>query len=142
MFDGLDASVQALFIPSRDLLKWAGRVRPHLAKMAEGSDGRYETQDFFAALASGRMLMWIAVEGPTIRCVMIGQIENYPRKRTLLLRGLVGDSPFKWRRLLGAVENQARTRFGCSTVEVMHQPRHGILLKGYKTTHWFSEKTL
>lgn len=142
MFDGLDTAVQALFIAPTDLLPWADRIRPHITKMAEQSGGRYEPSDLFAALAAGRMLLWIALEGTAIRCVMVGQIENYPRMRALLLRGLVGDHPLRWRGLLRAVEAQAKSQFGCTTIESVHQPRHGVLLRGFKTTHWFSEKSL
>lgn len=142
MFDGLDNSVSALFVAPDDLLSWASRIRPHITKMAEGSGGRYETSDLFAALASGQMLLWVALEGSEIRCVMIGQIMPYPRARVLRLTGLVGHRPGKWKSLLPSIERQARDKFGCTMMESVHQPRHIAFLPGYKTTHWLSETPL
>lgn len=141
MFDGLDGGVQAIYVAPADLLVWADRVRPYIEKMAAGSGGRYEDSDLFAALARGAMLLWIALHGSDICCVMIGEVVVYPRIKALRLTGLVGNRPLLWRRLLDAVEDQAR-RQGCVLMESVHQPSHGILLKGYKATHWLSEKPL
>lgn len=142
MFDGLDRGAQALFVAPGDLLIWADRVRPHIAKMADGSGGRYEASDIFSALASGRMLMWVALDGVTLLCVMLGEIVDYPRVRVLRLTGLVGNQPLKWRGMLPAIEDQARRQFGCGMVESIHQSCHKVLLRGYETTHWRSEKIL
>ncbi len=142
MFDGLDISSQAIFVAPRDLLHWADRIRPHVLKMALGSGGRYEASDLFAALASGRMLLWVAVEGADVRCVMIGEIHTFPRLKLLRLIGLVGHRPHRWRHLLEFVERQAREQFGCTMMESLHRPRFIALLRGFVTTHWLSEKRL
>lgn len=142
MFDGLDPSIVALFVAPRDLMAWVDRIRPHLAKMAAGSHGRYEMSDLFAGLAKGEMLLWVAIQGADVRCVLLGQIINYPRARVMRLTGLVGSQPRRWRHLLRAVENQAKVEFGCAMMESVHQPRHKVFLPGYETTHWMSEKSL
>jgi hypothetical protein len=142
VFDGIDSSVQALFVAPLDLLSWVNQIRPYIAKMADGSGGRFATSDIFTALASGRMLLWVALEGAEIRCVLVGEIMNYPRLRALRLSGLAGNNPRKWRRLLGLIEEQARTKFGCTMMESLHQPRHLSFMPGYETTHWLSEKSL
>jgi hypothetical protein len=142
MFDGADPGVQVLFVAPRDLLTWADRIRPHLEKMAQGSNGRYEASDLYADLAGGRMLLWVTLEGSEIRCVLLGQIMDYPRVKALRLTGLVGTHPYRWRRLLSLVEDQARHQFGCAMIESLHQPRHIAFLPGYRTTHWLSEKPL
>lgn len=142
MFDGLDTTTQGLFIAPVDLVRWADRVRPHLEKMAVGSNGRYETQDLIAGLAAGRMLMWVAVEGAELLCVVLGQIMEYPRAKALRLTGIVGHHPRKWRHFLPAIERAARDDFGCMIVESLHQPGHARLLPGYRTTHCLSEKRL
>jgi hypothetical protein len=142
VFDGLDHGIRVLFIAPADLLVWADRIRPHLAKMADGSGGRYETQDLFAEIASARMLLWVALEGADMRCVMLGQIMVYPQMRALRLTGLVGNNPHRWRGLLRFIEDQAKRQFNCTMMESVHQPRHGVLLRGYTTTHWLSEKAI
>ena len=142
MFDGVAAGVQLLFVAPSDLVIWASRISPHVAKMAEGSGGRFESSDIFAALASGRMLVWIVVQGADIRCVLVGEIISYPRLRALRLTGLVGNNPLKWRRLLDTIEDHARSVLGCSMMESFHQPRHWLFAPAYRTTHCLSEKPL
>jgi hypothetical protein len=144
MFDGLDAGVQPLFVAPGDLAHWADAVRPHIAKMAEGSGGRYEIADLFAALASGRMLLWIALDGTDIACVLVTQIEQYPRRRAMRCVGLVGHRPRRWIRLLHQVERAARETFQCDLMEALHQPEHGRLLTTGRWSVWhiLSEKTL
>lgn len=142
MFDGADHAVQALFIAPGDLARWTDHVRPHLAKMAVSSCGRYETTDLFAALAAGRMQLWIAMEDAQVLCVMLSELQVYPRLRALRLVGLSGHRPSKWRNLLPLVEQAAKERWGCTMMEAVHVPRFGAVLPGYRTTHWFSEKVI
>lgn len=142
MFDGIDPAVQAIYVAPLHLPVWADRVRPHLAKMAAGSGGRYEPTDILTALASGRMQLWLAMNGVSLLCVMVTEILTYPRLRAMRSVGLVGTQPRKWRGLLAAVEEAARRDFGCTMMESFHIPRFAALLPGYRTTHWLSEKLL
>lgn len=142
MFDGADPVTQALFIAPVDLARWADRVRPYLAKMADTTSGRYETSDIFAALAAGRMQMWIAIDGVDLLCVMLTELQTYPRCRAMRIIALVGHRPNKWRGLLPLVEREAKHRFGCTMMEVAHLPRFRSVLPGYRTTHWFGEKVI
>lgn len=142
MFDGADVNAQALFIAPADLPTWAARIRPHLAKMADGSGGRYETQDILVALAAGRMHLWVAIEGADLLCVMISEVQSYPRVRAMRLIGLVGHRPNKWRGMLPLVEKMAKERFGCTMMEACHTPRFKAVLPGYQTTHWLCEKVI
>jgi hypothetical protein len=144
MFDGLDPSVQPLYIAPGDLLGWADRIRPHVTKMAEGSGGRYEACDLWGALAAGRMLLWVAVDGASVACVMLTEIIAYPRIRAMRCIGVAGHRPRRWMHLLASVERAAKEKFGCDLMEAMHQPRHGRLLAtgGWSTFHILSEKRL
>lgn len=142
MFDGANPGVEALFIAPVDLARWADHVSPHLRKMADSSKGRYETADLFTALAGGRMQLWIAIEGPQVLCVMLSEVHTYPKLRALRLVGLSGYRPARWRHLLTLVEKAAVEKFGCTMMEAMHIPRFGIVLPGFRTTHWFSEKVI
>lgn len=142
MFDGALTDAQLLFVAPRDLLAWADRIRPHIAKMAAGSGGRYEPSDIFAGLVTGGMLLWVVLDGASILCVCIGQIQNFPRLRTMRIIGLVGHQPRKWRHFLPALERSAKEDFGCSAIESLHIPRFRALLPGFRTSHWLSEKPL
>ena len=93
MFDGVVNSVDIVYVEPDLLGRWAERVRPHLEKMAVASGGRYLRTDLLIELASGRMQLWIAVEGPSILCVMVTEIKQFPRCREMWLIGLVGHRP-------------------------------------------------
>lgn len=142
MFDGIDSTVQPLFVAPEHLSVWASRVRPHIDKMAAGSAGRYEGTDILTAIAAGRMQLWVALGGADLLCVLVTEVHTYPRLRALRLIGLSGHRPRLWAHLLGSVEQAAARHFGCTRMEAVHIPRFGAILPGYRTTHWFSEKAI
>lgn len=142
MFDGLDHAIQPFFVKPEQLMVWAGRVRPHIEKMAEGSRGRYLASDILVAIAAGRMQLWLALSGPEILCVMLTEIREYPRARALRIIGLVGHDHKKWRHLLSVVELAAKNNFGCTIMEASAPPRFGVLLPGYRSSHTLGEKPL
>lgn len=144
MFDGLDAGMHGLFVAPGDLVRWADHIRPHIEKMAEGSSGRYEWTDIFAALAAGRMQLWIALDGSEIACVLITEIVNYPRLRAMRCIGVSGHRPRRWMQMLKLVEDAAREKFGCAVFEALHQLGHERLLRtgGWHAHHLLSEKRL
>lgn len=144
MFDGLDAEIQVLLIDAADLVRWVDRVRPHLARMAEASGGRYETVDILAALASRRMLMWLVVEGADLECVFVTEIIQYPRLRAMRAVGVSGHRARRWMRLVADMERVSKEQFGCTKAEALHNPRHGVLLQtgGWRAFHVLSEKDL
>jgi hypothetical protein len=144
VFDGLDPGVQALFIAPADLLPWATRIRPHLDRMAQGSGGRYDGIDILAALAAGRMLLWIALDGSEIACVLLTELLVFPRLREMRCIGVVGHRPRRWMGLLAYVEREARDKFGCARFSALHQPGHDRLLRtgGWRAWHVLSEKDI
>lgn len=144
MFDGLDNGMQALFIAPTDLVRWADRVRPHLDRMAAASDGCYETCDILAALAAGRMFLWIALDGADLACVLVTEIVAFPRRRAMRCIGISGHRPRRWMPLLFHVERAAKEWFGCDKMQSLHQRHHGKLLRtgGWTETHVLSEKSL
>ncbi len=142
MFDGLDSGVHPLFIGPAGLLRWADRVRPHLAKIAASTLGRCEASDYFAALAAGKLQLWLAVEGADILCVMVTEVMVYPRAKALRIIGLVGHQPLRWRHLLPVIERAAKERLGCTIMEAVAAPRYAAILPGYRPSHVFSEKVI
>lgn len=142
MFDGLDASVQPIYVGASQIAPWVDRIRPHLERMASRSRGRYLAVDLITALAAGRMQLWVALEGPVMLCMLITEIMDYPRCRAMRLIGLVGTRPYRWRGLLSAIEVSARENFGCRIMEAHAPRRFGVILPGYEATHDMFEKAL
>ena len=112
--------------------------------MAEGSGGRYLAEDIAAALATGRMQLWLAIDRATIACVMVTELVDYPRVRAMRCIGIAGRHPLRWMHLLGAVERAARDCFGCLLFEALVQPGHERLLQtgGWVLFHSLWQKAL
>lgn len=144
MFDGLDTTVTPLFIGADAWPAFAERVQPHLAKMAAGSGGRYEAQDIECGITSGRMQLWLALEGMAILCALVTEIIAYPRIQVMRCVGIVGHRPRRWMHLLSSVEHCARRNFGCARMEALVQPGHDRLLTtdGWEVWHVLLEKSL
>lgn len=144
MFDGLDTEVLPIYVAPTQLLAWMDRVRPHLAKMADGSGGRYFVQDILTAIAAGRMQLWCALRGADLLCVMLTEIHDYPQLRAMRCIGVVGHKPRLWMHLLAKVEAAAKSDFGCVRMEALHHPAHARLLRtgGWRVFHILAEKPL
>ena len=144
MFDGVDNSVVPFFVGREAFPAFVERVAPHLARMADGSDGRYAADDIREAIASGRFQLWLALEGADILCVMVTEIITYPRLRALRCIGVVGHRPRRWMDLMENVEHAAKTVFGCRKMEALCQPGHERLLQtgGWQIFHYLCAKDL
>jgi hypothetical protein len=144
VFDGLDTTVQAVFVGQDAWPAFAERVTPHLDLMAGGSGGRYEASDIVDAIHAGRMQLWVALDGPLLLCALVTEIAQYPRLRAMRCVGIVGHRPRRWMHLLRNVEVSARMNFGCSRMEALTQPGHERLLTtgGWAAWHVMSEKAL
>lgn len=141
-FDGIDNTPLAHFVTPGELPVWAERVRPHLVKMAAGSNGRYEAADILTALAAGNMQLWLVLRGADLLCCLVTEIVTYPRAKAIRSVGVSGHRPLLWRKMLARVEAAAKEHFGCTIAEALHSPEHSILVPEYRTTHFFSEKAI
>lgn len=144
MFDGLDQSVVPFYVGAEAWPMFAERLRPHIKKMADGSDGRYLAEDITALIAWGHMQVWLALDGADIACMMVTEVVKYPRCSAMRCIGVVGHRPRRWMHLMSTVEVAAKEHFGCSRMEALHQPGHERLLTtgGWKVFHYLSEKPL
>ena len=147
MFDGADTVAlgpQPFFVGSHDWPRFAERVRPHLERMAAGSSGRFEADDVGIAIAAGRFQLWLALDGNDICCVMLTEINQFPRLREMRLIGLVGHRPRRWLHLLQAIEIATRVNFGCQRIACLAPHRMTRLLRtgGWRMFHVLVEKDL
>jgi hypothetical protein len=144
MHDCADNSLLPHFVTSVTWPSFAARVRPHLQKMAAGSDGCYSADDIEQAITSGRMHLWLVLDGNDIACALVTEIVNYPRCRAMRCVGVVGHRPLRWMPMLASVERAAALHFGCTRFEALHQPGHERLLitGGWRVHHILSVKDL
>jgi hypothetical protein len=144
MFDGLDPGCTPMFVGKEAWPSFAERVQPHIAKIAEGSHGRYWPEDINLNIMLGIFFLWVAIDGPDIACVLLTQVIEYPRAKAMRCIAVVGHRPRRWMHLMHNVELASKQHFGCTHMEAFHQPRHALLLRtgGWETTHCLSEKPL
>jgi hypothetical protein len=144
MFDGADPEPRLFFVGAEAWPSFVERIQPYLARIAAGSDGHYTAADVQAAIMAGHFLLWLALDGPEIACLMLTQIVSYPQARAMRCVALVGRQPKRWLHLLEQIEFHAKTHFGCSLMEAQHPPKYAHLLRtgGWHTTHVISQKAL
>ena len=144
LFDGLDNTVRIFLLGADTWPSFAERVRPHIAKMADGSGGRFEARDIERAVTSGRMHLWVIMDGLDLACVVVTELHDYPRSRAMRYIGVSGRRPLRWMHLQANIEAAAKLHFGCDRMEALHQPGHERLLRtpGWRQWHILSEKML
>ena len=125
-----------------DLGRWIERILPHLAKMAEGSGGRFMPADIATAILRSEMQGWIIMEGALIVCLFVTEFVTYPRLRALRFVGCVGKNWQDWVHFREDVESWGRGH-GCTMAEAMvpHVKwRH--VFDDYRVDHIRMEKAL
>lgn len=144
MFDGLDTDVRCFYVGNQWPV-FAERLRPHIAKMAAGSGGRFEAEDIVACIECGRFHLWLMLEGSEILAALLTEIVQYPRLRAMRGIAVVGHRHRRWVEAgHAAIEMVSKQFFGCDRMEAMHQPGHERLLTpyGYEVFHYLSQKPL
>lgn len=140
--------LEALQIDTPSWPMWSSVLAGRVARMAEGSGGRFAAMDIDDALFDGRMHAWVALtaEGEiveSIRALLVTEIIGYPRMKALRLVGLVGEDLRTWLPLWSQVERWARGQ-NCKRLEALHPEPYSKLLGrlGWSAWHVLSEKPL
>jgi hypothetical protein len=135
--------VRAVLINPADWPAYAERLAPALARMADGSGGRYTAADIAAEIEAGRVQCWIATDGAAIGCVLVTAFAHYPRLTALRLVGIVGSAPRAWLHLWDVVDAWARAQ-GCERTEALAPRSYDRVLRrhGFSEFHVLSERTL
>lgn len=143
MFDGV-AGLHPHYVPPHQFSIWSDRLAPAFARMAAGSHGAYLADDIAECVASGRMQLWLVLDGADIACVMLTEIIRYPRLKAMRCVGIVGHQPRRWMHILADVERASRECFGCGRFEALVQPGHERLLRtgGWSLSHTLYHKAL
>lgn len=126
------------------LLRRTFTVDPaHFETMAAGSGGRFSAADIAAHVADGRMQAWTP-DDPSLSCVLVTNVADYPQFKALRCIGIVGALPDQWRDMLTELERIAREDLFCTRIEALHPPdKYGILpMLGWSVFHVLSEKAL
>lgn len=142
MSDVVDTGPVLVRVLPEEMGRWIERVLPHLAKMAEGSGGRFMAADIATAILRGEMHLWIILDGVSMACVFVTEFREYPRARSISFIGCVGRHPWNWAHLRYPVEEWARAN-GCSKAEAMvPHIKWKLIFDDYAVDHIRLEKVL
>lgn len=122
---------------------WWEPVRSLVESACSRSGGRYALLDILHLLLSGRMQLWVAMEGHEIIAIAITELCNYPQLRECRVLAATGDDARTWDHLIEKIEAWA-TQQDCRKIVCITRPGWEKHLKeyGYKKTHIYLEKDL
>jgi hypothetical protein len=92
------------------------RVRPHIEKCVPHSEGELRVEDFYDALISADMQLWVALEDNDILASMVTQVIPYPTKQVLRIIAIGGEAMGKWFHFLADIEEFALA-LNCTSLE-------------------------
>ena len=90
--------MQVTLVPTEGVLHMWPKVRPHLSKVVEYTQGRYETDDILVSLTDYGHHLWVAFEDQDVTGVIVTTFAEYPRKRALNMVFCAGEGIVDWRR--------------------------------------------
>jgi len=116
-------------------------VYAHIELMSPHSEGELLPEDFYEALISGDMQLWIATNDGEIMASMISQVIPYPQKTVLRIISIGGESMGEWLQFLPTVEDWALA-IGCTSLECWGRKGWLKILKDWECSYHVLTKDL
>ena len=104
------------------------------------SGSRFAPSDIKKFLHSGDMQLWV-VGKDNIEAVVLTEVHQFPRMKTVRLIMTVGRDRTRWVHHLREIEDWARQQ-GCAVIEALARPGWEKVLRDYRKTHVMLEKEL
>lgn len=95
---------------------WWRMAAPHIDKLIARGQQAYDRGSIQGLCQAGTLRLWLAFDGGCI-AALVTRFADYPRYRSLVLRGMGGRLPKDWRRLLAIIERWAEIH-GCRLIEM------------------------
>lgn len=128
-------------VPATDFAARKDEFHPALARMAEGSGGRYGALDIAASIEARDMQLWTVQRGSERLAVFVTEQVRYPRMLALRCVGCVGHDWWTWDSARHALEGAARA-MGCDLIEASAPRKWRHVFPGYSEFHVLMEKVL
>lgn len=109
-------------IPPLELLERWPEVSPLVKRVLERSGRCYRVPDVFDFIHRGLWQLWMAENANGVQAIAITSLENYPLRRSCLVRYMVGD--------MGAILS------GMATVEAWAKAQGCSVIEGYGRKGW------
>ena len=135
------SSCKIVLVSQEDIPYIWEKVHSHLELMMPHSEGELEPEDFYEAIYSGDMQLWLAVDGEEILASMVTQIIPYPRKKVLRIISIAGEGMDEWIFDLPIIEDWALSN-GCTSLECWGRKGWLKVLKDWKCSYHIITKDL
>lgn len=112
-----DAALTLTAVPADAVERVWTKAEPLLAKAVERSSGRYTEIDILHELLTGRLGLWLVLEGAEPIAAMTSMIELYPRKKVLVLDWAGGERLEEWLPLAHEVFTRYAKANGCTEAQ-------------------------
>jgi len=112
-------------------------IEPFITECLEkATDGEWHQDDIYKDLLEQRMLGWVVMDDKeTIKCVVVTQIIQYPRKRTCQIFLCCGKDAKLWYDHIDSIKKYAKQQ-ECQVLEIIGRPGWEKVLndQGFKKT--------
>ena len=110
--------MKAGLISPEDAVKIWDKVGPMLQKVVDHTEGELLPEDFLDNIVNGYMHLWLSVEDTEITMVMVTQIIEYPRRKTLRIIAIAGENFKETHSQFNDMIESFAIQAGCSGLEL------------------------
>lgn len=128
-------------VPTEDIDKYQDILSPYMESFVTLLKGRYEYNDIFEQIKSGKWKLWVTHQGLELQAVIITQIVEYPRVREFQILLCHGEDYKKWYDLISEMEAYAGLS-GCNKIAALGRTGWEKIMHGYKKSYICLERDL
>lgn len=125
-------SVMVSAVPREHVHEIEGHLRPLIRKLGSHLGNRFDEDTLVAALAAGKMDLWIAFnDAGNILCFAATAIHEYPLRKVFSCIFCAGDEMDKWADSMMSMLTSYARDSGCKSIELTGRPGWTRFLKRY-----------
>lgn len=119
-------------VPKENVHEIEGQLRPLIRKLGSHLGNRFDEDTLIAALAAGRMNLWISFDDDgVILCFAATAIHEYPLRKVLSCIFCAGDRMDLWADSMMSMLMSYGRDCGCASIELTGRPGWTRFLKRY-----------
>tara|TARA_R100000808_G_C2079577_1_gene103958 strand:+ start:202 stop:618 length:417 start_codon:yes stop_codon:yes gene_type:complete len=122
--------MKAHLVPPKDVLELWPEIQPLLDKALAYGIEDVTAQDLLPAIEESKAYLWIGVDGYNIECVVLGELVEYPRKKSFYIHAWATKSGHQFDEFMELFEGSVITFAkinGCDFIEA--KVRKGLAKK-------------
>lgn len=125
------SDLQITAVPTEYVPQVWPQAKPHLVRAIETTRGRHTEVSVLDDILSGRLALWLVLDGDHIVAALTTRISDLPGVRILALDWIGGSRMREWLPLAHAVFLRYATDHGCSELHGYGRPAWGRALRAH-----------